>query len=61
VDVGAGVTRDVWRVTFATTPSILLIFPPTHAGVIDSDYRGEVKVLLFNFSDDDFVAKVSAA
>ena len=25
------------------------------AGVIDSDYRGEIKVLLFNFSDKDFV------
>jgi dUTP pyrophosphatase len=25
------------------------------AGVIDSDYRGEVKVLLFNFSDVEFV------
>lgn len=24
------------------------------AGVIDSDYRGELKVLLFNFSDYDF-------
>ena len=24
------------------------------AGVIDADYRGEVKVLLFNFSDSDF-------
>ena len=24
------------------------------AGVIDSDYRGEVKVLLFNFSEIDF-------
>lgn len=24
------------------------------AGVIDSDYRGEVKVLLFNFGDTDF-------
>ena len=24
------------------------------AGVIDSDYRGEVKVLLFNFSDTEF-------
>ena len=24
------------------------------AGVVDSDYRGEVKVLLFNFSDVDF-------
>ena len=24
------------------------------AGVIDADYRGEVKVLLFNFSDKDF-------
>lgn len=24
------------------------------AGVIDSDYRGEVKVLLFNFADQDF-------
>ena len=27
------------------------------AGVIDSDYRGEVKVLLFNFSSDDFEVK----
>lgn len=24
------------------------------AGVIDSDYRGEVKVLLFNFGKDEF-------
>lgn len=27
------------------------------AGVIDSDYRGEVKVLLFNLSDTDFAFK----
>ena len=27
------------------------------AGVVDSDYRGEVKVLLFNFSDEDFEIK----
>ena len=27
------------------------------AGVIDSDYRGEVKVLLFNLSDTDFELK----
>ena len=27
------------------------------AGVIDSDYRGEVKVLLFNLSDTDFEIK----
>jgi dUTPase len=26
----------------------------TGAGVIDADYRGPVKVLLFNFSDEDF-------
>ena len=24
------------------------------AGVIDTDYRGEIKVLLFNFPDVDF-------
>lgn len=24
------------------------------AGVIDSDYRGEVRILLFNFSEKDF-------
>jgi dUTP pyrophosphatase len=24
------------------------------AGVIDQDYRGEVKVLLFNFGENDF-------
>ncbi|PGH06843.1 deoxyuridine 5'-triphosphate nucleotidohydrolase [Blastomyces parvus] len=29
-------------------------FIDTGAGVIDADYRGEVKVLLFNFSDADF-------
>ncbi|OJD24400.1 deoxyuridine 5'-triphosphate nucleotidohydrolase [Blastomyces percursus] len=29
-------------------------FIDTGAGVIDADYRGEVKVLLFNFSDTDF-------
>ena len=27
------------------------------AGVIDEDYRGEVLVLLFNFSDQDFQVK----
>jgi dUTP pyrophosphatase len=33
-------------------------FIDTGAGVIDADYRGEVKVLLFNFSDVDFTIKV---
>lgn len=28
------------------------------AGVVDSDYRGEVKVLLFNFSKEDFEVEV---
>ena len=28
------------------------------AGVIDADYRGEVKVLLFNFAEEDFKVKV---
>ncbi|KAI9367122.1 DUTPase Dut [Aspergillus egyptiacus] len=32
-------------------------FIDTGAGVIDADYRGEVKVLLFNFSDVDFAVK----
>ncbi|CAJ0918385.1 unnamed protein product, partial [Mesorhabditis belari] len=27
------------------------------AGVVDSDYRGELKVLLFNFGDADFTVK----
>ncbi|KZZ86561.1 deoxyuridine 5'-triphosphate nucleotidohydrolase [Ascosphaera apis ARSEF 7405] len=31
-------------------------FIDTGAGVVDADYRGEVKVLLFNFSSDDFKA-----
>ena len=30
----------------------------TGAGVIDADYRGPVKVLLFNFSDADFLVAV---
>lgn len=29
----------------------------TGAGVIDSDYRGNVGVILFNHSDDEFVGK----
>ncbi|KAK1921449.1 microtubule binding protein [Papiliotrema laurentii] len=29
----------------------------TGAGVIDADYRGPVKVLLFNFSDEEFTVK----
>lgn len=32
----------------------------TGAGVIDSDYRGELKVILFNFSDQDFQARLQA-
>ena len=28
------------------------------AGVIDEDYRGEIKVLLFNHSDEDFIVNV---
>lgn len=27
------------------------------AGVIDSDYRGEIKIILFNHSDENFVVK----
>ncbi|KAF0152657.1 MAG: dUTP diphosphatase [Ignavibacteria bacterium] len=26
-------------------------------GTIDSDYRGEIKIILFNFGDEDFVIK----
>jgi dUTP pyrophosphatase len=29
----------------------------TGAGVIDADYRGPLKVILFNFSDQDFAIK----
>ena len=32
-------------------------FIDTGAGVIDSDYRGQVKVLLFNHSEVDFEIK----
>ncbi|TGZ82963.1 deoxyuridine 5'-triphosphate nucleotidohydrolase [Ascodesmis nigricans] len=32
-------------------------FIDTGAGVIDADYRGEVKVLLFNHADTDFAVK----
>ena len=32
-------------------------FIDTGAGVIDADYRGEVKVLLFNHADSDFEVK----
>lgn len=29
----------------------------TGAGVIDSDYRGELKIVLFNFGSEDFIIK----
>ncbi len=29
----------------------------TGAGVIDVDYRGPIKVILFNFSDSDFASE----
>lgn len=32
-------------------------FIDTGAGVVDEDYRGEVGVVLFNHSDEDFVVK----
>ena len=32
-------------------------FIDTGAGVIDADYRGEVKILLFNFGDKDYEVK----
>ena len=31
------------------------------AGVIDADYRGNVGVVLFNFSDSDFTSKIQFA
>lgn len=34
-------------------------FIDTGAGVIDADYRGEVKVLLFNHSETDFPGNAS--
>jgi hypothetical protein len=34
-------------------------FIDTGAGVIDADYRGEVKVLLFNHSEVDFEGEFS--
>lgn len=35
-------------------------FIDTGAGVIDADYRGQVKVLLFNHSDVDFEGEYSS-
>ena len=32
-------------------------FIDTGAGVVDADYRGEVKVLLFNHAETDFEIK----
>ncbi len=33
------------------------IILPNSPGTIDSDYRGEIKIILFNFSEEDFVIK----
>lgn len=35
-------------------------FIDTGAGVIDADYRGEVKILLFNHADMDFEGTLNA-
>ena len=35
-------------------------FIDTGAGVIDADYRGEVKILLFNHADTDFEGTMNA-
>jgi dUTPase len=39
----------IWRLTVAVKH-----FIDTGAGVVDEDYRGPLKVLLFNHSDTDF-------
>ena len=30
------------------------------AGVVDSDYRGEMGVILFNFGEEDFIVNMGA-
>jgi hypothetical protein len=49
--------KTVWKKDGRIAPRSGLAskhFIDTGAGVIDADYRGEVKALLFNFSDQDF-------
>ena len=42
----------------APRSGIALKFIDIGAGVIDSDYRGEIGVILFNFGDEDFVVNM---
>jgi dUTP pyrophosphatase len=61
--------QPTWRITETNNPPLTdgRIAPrsglaskhmiDTGAGVIDADYRGQVKVLLFNHGDNDFEVK----
>ena len=42
----------------APRSGIALKFIDIGAGVIDSDYRGEIGVILFNFGDEDFMVNM---
>ena len=41
-----------WAITFAIKKGITLLNTP---GTIDSDYRGELQIILINLGDKDFV------
>lgn len=51
---------DYELLTLLCCPSASKFMIDTGAGVIDSDYRGTVFVLLFNYSDSDFEGELSS-
>ena len=61
VDTGLAVTLPAGIYACIAPHSGLAIhnFIDVGAGVVDSDYRGEIKVVLFNHSIEDFQVQVS--
>ena len=48
----------LWEDSTSVRVSYLKYFIDIGAGIIDADYRGEVGVILFNFSDQEFVGNM---
>jgi dUTP pyrophosphatase len=58
--IGTGISIQLPEGTYgriAPRSSLSLKLISVEAGVVDRDYRGEIKVMLFNQSSEDFVIK----
>lgn len=58
--IGTGISIQLPEGTYgriAPRSSLSLKLISVEAGVVDRDYRGEIKVMLFNQSNEDFIIK----